>query len=100
VQGKNSEIGENIIIDGVDNPKLDEILGKDVALEMREEVELIRETTTPFDLDAFLAGKQTPVFFGSAISNFGIQNLLDGFLEYAPTPKNRKSNIRHDCEYQ
>jgi peptide subunit release factor RF-3 len=46
---------------------------------MREEVELIRETTTPFDLDAFLAGKQTPVFFGSAISNFGIQNLLDGF---------------------
>jgi peptide subunit release factor RF-3 len=41
-----------------------------------EEVELIRETTTPFDLDAFLAGKQTPVFFGSAISNFGIQNLL------------------------
>jgi peptide chain release factor 3 len=37
-------------------------------------------------LDAFLAGKQTPVFFGSAISNFGIQNLLDGFLEYAPTP--------------
>jgi peptide chain release factor 3 len=60
----------------------------------REEVELIRETTTPFDLDAFLAGKQTPVFFGSAISNFGIQNLLDGFLEYAPTPKNRKSDIR------
>jgi peptide chain release factor 3 len=46
------------IIDGVDNPKLDEILGKDVALEMREEVELIRETTTPFDLDAFLACSQ------------------------------------------
>jgi peptide chain release factor 3 len=62
---------KNTGIDGVDNPKLDEILGKDVALEMREEVELIRETTTPFDLDAFLAGKQTPVFFGSAISNFG-----------------------------
>jgi peptide chain release factor 3 len=85
---------KNPRINGVDNPQLDEILGKDVALEMREEVELIRETTTPFDLDAFLAGKQTPVFFGSAISNFGIQNLLDGFLEYAPTPKNRKSDIR------
>ena len=92
--GKNSEIGENIIIDGVDNPKLDEILGKDVAIEMREEVELIRETTTPFDLDEFLSGKQTPVFFGSAISNFGIQNLLDGFIQYAPTPKNRESDIR------
>lgn len=92
--GKNSEIGENIIIDGVDNPKLDEILGKDVVEEMREEVELIRETTIPFDLDEFLAGKQTPVFFGSAISNFGIQNLLDGFIEYAPIPQNRESDVR------
>ena len=92
--GKNSEIGENIIINGVDNPELDKILGDDVALEMREEVELIRETTTPFNLNEFLSGKQTPVFFGSAISNFGIQNLLDGFIEYAPTPKNRESDIR------
>ena len=92
--GKNSEIGENIVIDGVNNPQLDEILGADVAAEMRDEVELITETTTPFDLDEFLKGKQTPVFFGSAISNFGIQNLLDGFIQYAPTPKNRESNIR------
>jgi peptide chain release factor 3 len=92
--GKNSEIGERIIIDGVDNPQLDEILGEDVTLEMREEVELIRETTTPFSLDEFLSGKQTPVFFGSAISNFGIQNLLDGFIQYAPTPKNRESDVR------
>jgi len=92
--GKNSEIGENIIIDGVDNPQLDEILGVDVAAEMREEVELIRETTTPFNVNEFLSGKQTPVFFGSAISNFGIQNLLDGFIQYAPIPQNRESDIR------
>jgi peptide chain release factor 3 len=92
--GKNSEIGENIIIDGVDNPELDTILGEEMTAEMREEVELIRETTTPFDLDEFLAGKQTPVFFGSAISNFGIQNLLDGFIEYAPIPQNRESDVR------
>jgi peptide chain release factor 3 len=92
--GKNSEIGDNIIIDGVNNPELDKILGAEVVAEMREEVELIRETSTPFDLKEFLAGKQTPVFFGSAISNFGIQNLLDGFLEYAPTPKDRESDVR------
>ncbi|MCS5586185.1 MAG: peptide chain release factor 3, partial [Gammaproteobacteria bacterium] len=92
--GKNSEIGENIIIDGVDNPQLDKILGVDVAAEMREEVELIRETTTPFNVNKFLSGKQTPVFFGSAISNFGIQNLLDGFIQYAPIPQNRESDIR------
>ncbi|SFV77745.1 Peptide chain release factor 3 [hydrothermal vent metagenome] len=93
--GKNSEIGENIIIEGVDNPQLDEILGVDVAQEMREEVELITETTTPFNVDDFLAGRQTPVFFGSAISNFGIQNLLDGFIEYAPIPQDRESDVRN-----
>ncbi|HIF47266.1 peptide chain release factor 3 [Candidatus Thioglobus sp.] len=93
--GKNSEIGENIIIEGVDNPQLDEILGADAVQEMREEVELITETTTPFNVDDFLAGKQTPVFFGSAISNFGIQNLLDGFIEYAPIPQDRESDVRN-----
>ena len=93
--GKNSEIGENIIIEDVDNPQLDEILGVDVAQEMREEVELITETTTPFNVDDFLAGRQTPVFFGSAISNFGIQNLLDGFIEYAPIPQDRESDVRN-----
>ncbi len=92
--GKNSEIGEHIIIDGVNNTQLDEILGEEVTLKMREEVELIRETTTPFSLDEFLTGKQTPVFFGSAISNFGIKNLLDGFVHYAPMPKNRESDTR------
>jgi peptide chain release factor 3 len=93
--GKNSEIGENIIIEGVDNPQLDEILGADAVQEMREEVELITETTTPFNVDDFLAGRQTPVFFGSAISNFGIQNLLDGFIEYAPIPQDRESDVRN-----
>ncbi len=92
--GKNSEIGEEIVIEGVDNPGLSTVLGEDVVAQMREEVELIRETTTPFALDEFLTGKQTPVFFGSAISNFGIQNLLDGFLEYAPIPQKRASDIR------
>ncbi|WP_369177512.1 peptide chain release factor 3 [Candidatus Thiodubiliella endoseptemdiera] len=92
--GKNSEIGEEIVIEGVDNPELSTALGEDVVAQMREEVELIRETTTPFALDEFLTGKQTPVFFGSAISNFGIQNLLDGFLEYAPIPQKRASDIR------
>jgi peptide chain release factor 3 len=65
-----------------------------LAEEVREEIELIVGTSTPFDLDEFLAGKQTPVFFGSAISNFGIQNLLDGFIKYAPTPQSRESDTR------
>lgn len=92
--GKNSKIGENIIINGIDNPELEKTLGKELAENVREEVELIKETSTQFNLKEFLSGKQTPVFFGSAISNFGIQNLLDGFVKYAPTPQARESSSR------
>ncbi len=92
--GKNTKIGDNTIIEGIDNPQLDELLGKEFAQEVREEVELISGTTNPFSLDSFLEGKQTPVFFGSAINNFGIENLLDGFIKYAPTPQSRESDNR------
>ena len=92
--GKNTKIGDNTIIEGIDNPQLDEILGKEFAQEAREEIELISGTTNPFSLDSFLEGKQTPVFFGSAINNFGIENLLDGFIKYAPTPQSRESDNR------
>ncbi len=92
--GKNANIGDNTIIEGIDNPKLDEILGEDFAKEAREEIELISGTTNPFNLKDFLEGKQTPVFFGSAINNFGIENLLDGFIKYAPIPQSRQSDSR------
>lgn len=90
--GKNSEIGEARIIDGINNPELDSIL--DNITQLREEIELIRGVTNEFDLDKFLNGKQTPVFFGSAINNFGIANLLDGFIKYAPVPQPRNSETR------
>ena len=93
--GKNAKIGENTIIDDIDNPKLDKFLGEDFAKEVREEIELISGTTNPFDLNDFLEGKQTPVFFGSAINNFGIENLLNGFIKYAPTPQSRESDNRN-----
>ena len=92
--GKNTKIGDNTIIEGIDNPQLDEILGKEFVQEVREEIELISGTTNPFNLDSFLEGKQTPVFFGSAINNFGIENLLNGFIKYAPIPQSRQSDNR------
>ena len=93
--GKNASIGDNTtIIEGIDNSKLDEVLGEDLAKDAREEIELITGTTNPFDINDFLEGKQTPVFFGSAINNFGIENLLDGFIQYAPTPQGRESDTR------
>ena len=92
--GKNASIGDNTVINGIDNSKLDDLLGEHLANEAREEIELISGTTNPFDINDFLEGKQTPVFFGSAINNFGIENLLDGFIQYAPTPQGRESDTR------
>jgi len=92
--GKNAIIGDNTIIEGIDNPELDKALGVELSASIREEVELIQGTTNPFQLESFLEGKQTPVFFGSAINNFGIENLLNGFIQYAPTPQDRESDNR------
>ena len=92
--GKNASIGDNTIIDGINNSQLDEVLGEDLANEARDEIELIAGTTNPFNIDDFLEGKQTPVFFGSSINNFGIENLLDGFIDFAPTPQGRESDVR------
>ncbi|NBQ34416.1 MAG: peptide chain release factor 3, partial [Gammaproteobacteria bacterium] len=91
---QNSKIGEHKIIDGINNSELASIIGEDEAQQLQEELELIQGVTNEFNIDLFKEGKQTPVFFGSAISNFGIENLLDGFINYAPTPHERESDER------
>ncbi len=78
------------VIEGIDNPRMDELLG-DQAQELREEMELVAGASHPFDLDAYLGGRQTPVFFGSAINNFGVRELLDAFVDYAPAPRPREA---------
>ena len=89
--GQNASEGE--LIQGLDNPRLDELIG-DQAEELREEVELVQGASHEFDLEQFLAGKLTPVFFGSAVNNFGLQELLDGFAKYAPAPIERETDTR------
>ena len=89
--GQNASEGE--LIQGLDNPRLDELIG-DQAEELREEVELVQGASHEFDLEQFLAGKLTPVFFGSAVNNFGLQELLDGFAKYAPAPIGRETDTR------
>lgn len=91
--GKNAQTQEAMAITGLDNPELDEILG-DMADELREELELVRGAAHPFSLDAYLAGTLTPVYFGSAINNFGIKQLLDDFASYAPGPLPREAKER------
>lgn len=81
------------VIEGIDNPRMDELLG-DHADELREQVELVTGATPPFDIDEYLAGRQTPVFFGSALNNFGVKELLDAFVRYAPAPQTRTAEQR------
>jgi len=86
-------IAEAEIIKGLDNPKLDELLD-DQAQELRDEIELVKGASHEFELQAYLEGKLSPVFFGSAINNFGILELLDAFAEFAPPPRPRAAEQR------
>ncbi|MFA6302982.1 MAG: peptide chain release factor 3 [Legionella sp.] len=91
--GKNAQKQEAYAIKGLHNPELDELLG-DGATELREEIELVKGASHEFDLDEYLAGRLTPVYFGSAINNFGIKELLDDFVIYAPGPQARAAQER------
>ena len=91
--GKKSGRQKVNIIKGLDNPLLDEVLA-DQASELRDEIELVKGASHSFDADAYLQGKLTPVFFGSAIHNFGVQELLDYFVVIAPPPLPRQTTTR------
>jgi len=80
-------------VDGLDSAEAAEVLGESID-EFREEVELVKGACPEFSLDDYLAAKQTPVFFGSAIANFGVKELLDEFVQHAPAPLVRESEQR------
>lgn len=81
-------------IDDLSDPSLVEYIGEQDATELRENVELIEGIYDPLDIEAYHAGKVAPVFFGSALNNFGVQELLDTFIEIAPGPQERDTNTR------
>ncbi len=85
---------DTIEISDLDDPSLDELVGKAAADELREEVETIREVYTPLDQKAYENGELNPVFFGSAINNFGVKEMLDCFVDIAPQPLARITEER------
>ena len=91
--GKNMQKQDGLAIKGLDNPELDARIG-DMANELREEIDLVKGASHAFDEHAYLAGTLTPVYFGSAINNFGIKALLDDFAAYAPGPLPRAAEER------
>lgn len=84
---------DQVIVDDIDSEDLDTLLGPHHAAKLREDVELIG-ALEPFDLEAFRGGLQTPVFFGSAINNFGVKELLERFVQIAPSPQPRAAMSR------
>ncbi len=70
------------------------MVGGPAAEALRQDVELLEGAGFPFELESYLQGKQTPVFFGSAVNNFGVRELLDIFVRYAPAPGQRSAQTR------
>ena len=91
--GKNLHTQESEKILGINNPQLNELLAAS-ANELREELELVQGASHSFDKNAYLTGELTPVFFGSAINNFGVRELLNAFADYAPSPQPRPTEDR------
>ena len=81
------------IIEGLLSDEATEVLGDD-ADDFRDEIELVKGATPELDIDKYLEAKQSPVFFGSALSNFGVKELLDEFVQHAPAPLPRESEQR------
>jgi peptide chain release factor 3 len=91
--GERGRVGENRTIDGLHSEAGREFLGEQ-ARAFDEEIELVQGATARFDRDAYRAGRQTPVFFGSAINNFGVEELLATFTAHAPGPLPRDARER------
>ena len=87
-------IEETIEIKNISDNSLDELISKDTADTLREEIELMEGIYPEFKKDEYLAGELQPVFFGSALNNFGVRELLDCFIEIAPTPRPKESDSR------
>lgn len=90
---KKHQVGVIDKIEGLQNPELDARLG-DVARQLRDEIELVKGASHVYEREAFLAGKITPVYFGSAVNNFGIRELLNGFTRDTPGPQAREAKER------
>ncbi|MFL0079067.1 peptide chain release factor 3 [Tenacibaculum maritimum] len=87
-------ISEGVQFNDITNPELDQIIGESAAETLREELELVYEVYPKFHQEEYLAGNLQPVFFGSALNNFGVKELLDAFIEIAPQPQPKKAEER------
>jgi peptide chain release factor 3 len=93
-RGKGEKLEEGIACSGLDDPTLEKFLTPQEVEKLREDVEMVRGLCPEFDREAYLQGTQTPVFFGSAVNNFGVREMLGGIASYAPSPRAQKTETR------
>ncbi|GGO78779.1 peptide chain release factor 3 [Marinobacterium nitratireducens] len=91
--GKNAVLSEDIRIKGIDSDEARELLADEYD-DFVEEMELVRGATHQWDQEAFMAGRLTPVYFGTALANFGVREMLNDFVEWAPAPIARQTDQR------
>lgn len=94
VDDSRKDIEDLIAFDDINSPELDKIVGNKAAEQLRENLELVYEVYPQFDREAYLNGQLQPVFFGSALNNFGVRELLDCFIDIAPSPRPKQSEER------
>ncbi|MFZ9032068.1 MAG: peptide chain release factor 3 [Robiginitalea sp.] len=87
-------IADTISFDDLSNPELEKLIGDKAAAQLREHLELVEGVYPSFDRESYLDGSQQPVFFGSALNNFGVRELLDCFVDIAPAPRPKKAEER------
>lgn len=92
--GMGDKLQAGTVIKGLENPELAQKVGEELLSEFIQELELVQGASHSFDLDQYLTGKQCPVFFGSALNNFGVQDLLDAFVSMAPMPQPSTTETR------
>lgn len=94
------EIDPAIKFSNLADPELETYIGKSDAATLRDDIELIQGVYPEFDVNEYLAGDLAPVFFGSALYNFGVQELLDAFVQIAPFPRTQKAQEREVSPYE
>jgi len=92
--GEKATLDNSIEIKDLNDGTLDKLIGEDYAKTLRNDVELLEAGYPVFDKEEYLEAMVSPVFFGSAVNNFGVRELLDGFIEIAPAPRGRTTDVR------
>lgn len=89
--GSGARLTDIKVISGIDSDEARHVLGSQLD-DLKEEIDLVQGASHTFDMDAYRAGQLTPVYFGTALKNFGVAEMLDGFVECAPPPLARETN--------